>query len=91
MGVTPWCGCGRYYNVHVNKAMATYRADKSVVIVLSHIDPGLAGVNWLTTAHHTCGTMSFRWVKPQVPDDLLPYPQTSVVKAADVAEAISQL
>jgi len=65
--------------VHVNKGFAKYRADGSILIILAHEDPRVPYANWLTTAGHTQGTMSFRWVKPQVPDAVLPHPDTQVV------------
>ena len=77
--------------MHVNKGFATYRPDGSVVIVLAHQNPQVTGVNWLTTAQHTQGTMSFRWVKPQVPDSELPRPQTQVVQFRDVPATVAAL
>ena len=64
--------------------MATYRANGSVLIVLARTDPGIPYANWLTTAEHECGTMTFRWVKPRVPDAQLPHPQTRVVRLSDL-------
>jgi hypothetical protein len=40
--------------------------------------------NWLTTTDHFCGTMCFRWVKPEVDGPDLPAPQPKVVKMADL-------
>ena len=68
----------RYYTIHTNKHLATYRDDGSVRIVVAHEDPGLP--NWINTVGHESGTMSFRWV--QAKDK--PQPQTRVVKIGDV-------
>jgi len=68
----------RYYTIHTNKHLATYRDDGSLRIIVAHEDPGLP--NWINTVGHDQGTMSFRWIfattKPQ--------PQTRVVKFADL-------
>lgn len=67
--------------------MATYRSDASVLIVLAHKDPGIPYANWLSTADHECGTMTFRWVKPGVPDAELPHPRARVLPFAELAAA----
>jgi hypothetical protein len=54
---------------------ATYRADGSIGIILSHVNPELTKCepyNWLTTDAHTSGTMCFRWVMPEVKRHLRP-------------------
>ncbi len=68
----------RYYNIHTNKHLATYRDDGSIRIVVAHEDPGVA--NWINTVGHSSGTMSFRWVRAASK----PQPETRVVKLADV-------
>ena len=69
----------RYYTIHTNKRLATYRDDGSVRIVVAHDDPGTP--NWINTVGHECGTMSFRWIRAEEK----PQPQTRVVKLDDVA------
>lgn len=64
----------RYFNIHTNKHLATYLDDGSVRIVVAHSDPGVP--NWIQTAGHSFGTMSFRWVKAGD----TPQPKTKVVK-----------
>lgn len=70
----------RYSTIHVNKHTAKYRPDGSVRIVVAHTDPGVP--NWLHTAGHDCGGMTFRWIRAQ--DH--PQPRTRVVPVARVRE-----
>lgn len=70
----------RYHRIHVNKHTATYRDDGSVRIVVADRDPGAP--NWLTTAGHQSGGMSFRWIKAA--DH--PQPRTRVVPVGQVAD-----
>lgn len=69
----------RYYQIHTNKHLATYRDDGSVRIVVAHEDPGVP--NWIHTTGHESGTMCFRWVKAKEH----PQPRTRVVKLKDVS------
>jgi hypothetical protein len=69
----------RYYTIHSNKHLASYRPDGSVRIVVAHEDPGVP--NWINTVGHESGTMCFRWIRA----DQKPQPQTRVVKCAEVA------
>lgn len=69
----------RYYTIHTNKHLATYRPDGSVRIVVAHRDPGVP--NWIDTVGHESGTMSFRWIRAATPSQ----PRTRVVKLSEVA------
>lgn len=40
--------------------------------------------NWIDTVGHSQGTMCFRWLAPEVPDELLPHPRAAVVSFADL-------
>ena len=71
----------RYFTIHINKHLATYEDDGSVRIIVSHSNPGLP--NWLETAGHSFGTMSFRWVKA----GQTPQPRTRVVKLDQIQSA----
>ena len=68
----------RYYKIHTNKHLASYRPDGSVRIVVAHDDPGVA--NWINTVGHESGTMCFRWIRAETK----PQPQTRVVKLSVV-------
>jgi hypothetical protein len=72
----------RYYTIHTNKHLATYRDDGSLRIIVAHQDPGLP--NWINTVGHDQGTMSFRWIFAETK----PQPQTRVVKFSDIGELI---
>jgi len=50
----------RYHRITVNKHTATYEPDGSVVLYVSHRDPGIG--NWIDTAGHADGTMCWRWI-----------------------------
>ena len=61
----------RYHTVHTNSTLA--RADESdrgsFTLIVSELDPNSGGRffgNWIQTVGHTCGTMCFRFVAPQV-------------------------
>jgi len=47
---------------------------------VAHEDPGLP--NWLDTAGHTSGTMSFRWIRAEEH----PEPATRVVKMRELQQ-----
>ena len=68
----------RYFPVHLNKSMAEYEDDGSVVIVVSKTDPGVK--NWMNTCGRDKGTMCVRWIRA----DEYPQPTTRVVKLADL-------
>lgn len=68
----------RYYTIHTNKHLATYKEDKSVRIIVAHEDPGVP--NWINTVGHASGTMCFRWILAKTK----PQPQTRVVKLSQV-------
>lgn len=86
----------RYYDIHVNPHTAKYRDDNSVVIVvcasnvyeLPDSEKALP-FKWLTIADHTCGTMCFRWIRPESFDDL-PDPKTKVVKLDNLMAELSK-
>ena len=69
----------RYHTIHTNKHLAEYEPDGSVRLIVAHEDPGLP--NWLDTAGHTSGTMSFRWIRAEEH----PEPATRVVKLAELS------
>lgn len=71
----------RYYNIHINGYLATYRPDGSVCVVVAHRQPQVPDVNWINTVGHNCGTMCWRWIKPQ--SDPTPAPVPRVVKLDD--------
>lgn len=68
----------RYHRIHLNKHTASYRDDGSVRVVVAHEDPGTE--NWIETAGHDCGTMSWRWVRAREN----PQPTTRVVKLDEI-------
>ena len=70
----------RYYTIHTNKHLASYRPDGSVRIVVAHEDPSLP--NWINTVGHESGTMCFRWIRANDK----PQPRTRVVKLAGVQD-----
>ncbi|MEM7549349.1 MAG: DUF1214 domain-containing protein [Bacteroidota bacterium] len=51
----------QHFSVHTNKHLANYRADGSVRLIVSHVDPEKD--NWINTVGHSQGTMLLRWVK----------------------------
>lgn len=61
----------RYHPVVYNSSTATYQPDGSVVFVVAHRDPGVAGVNWLSMADHRRGVLGTRWVGLDV-DNVIP-------------------
>ncbi len=69
----------RYHRITVNKHTASYEEDGSVVLYVSHADPG-AG-NWIDTAGHADGTMCWRWIGADDHPEL----ETRVVKLEDIA------
>jgi hypothetical protein len=67
----------RKYRVQLNKHSAAYGPDGSIKIVVSERDPGMP--NWIQTAGHRQGTMTFRWIKA----DSYPVPSVRVFRLAD--------
>jgi len=51
----------RYFNISINKASARYEKDGSLVVIVSHTDPGHP--NWIETCGHEEGTMCWRWYR----------------------------
>ena len=74
----------RYYNIHINGYLATYRPDDTVCVIVAHRNPGLANTNWINTVEHNCGTMCWRWIKPE--DDIYTPPVPRVVNLNDYIE-----
>lgn len=73
----------RHRQVHVNKCTAVYADDGSVRVVVSHKRPPLETgarrpVVWLDPCGHVCGVMTWRWIRPKVPDSELPQPRCSL-------------
>mmetsp|Transcript_23352 Transcript_23352/g.36689 ORF Transcript_23352/g.36689 Transcript_23352/m.36689 type:complete len:460 (-) Transcript_23352:64-1443(-) len=75
----------RFHPIHTNKFLAKYRPDKSVRIIVSHRDPKMADTNWVSTVGHDCGTMCFRFVKPEVSDAALPHPKARLVNYSELS------
>lgn len=74
------------FQVHVNKRSAVIGPDgKSVYIVVSFHDQQLIGVSYVETAHHTHGTMAWRWVLAQE----FPASQCEVVPLNKIATLLS--
>ena len=78
----------RHHQVHTNNVLATPDLDGTgwYTIIVSHEDPNAKGFRgvWIETVGHTCGTMCFRWVAPQVGDDELPHPRIELVPFVEV-------
>lgn len=68
----------RYRLSSINSEQAEYQSDGSVVIVVSHRDPGI--LNWLDTAQHGVGLIPNRWVESRES----PTPATKIVKFDDL-------
>jgi hypothetical protein len=68
----------RYRLSSVNSVQAVTEADGTVVVVLSHVDPGVP--NWLDAAGFTSGEINQRWVEAH--DHPLPHAQ--LVKLDDL-------
>ena len=69
----------RYYTIHTNKHLATYRPDGSVRIVVAHEDPGVP--NWLDTEGRDNGIVYWRFLMPE--GEMAPM-QTRVVKLSEL-------
>ena len=70
----------QHFTIHTNKHLATYLADKSIRIIVTHQDPGLP--NWINTCGHESGTMCFRWIRAKNH----PQPSTRVVNVSTLQE-----
>ncbi|WP_420619997.1 DUF1214 domain-containing protein [Candidatus Poriferisocius sp.] len=70
----------RHFTIHTNSHLAHYEADGSVRLIVAHEDPGLP--NWIETAGHSLGTMSFRWVRAAE----TPQPQCRVVPLSSLRD-----
>jgi hypothetical protein len=68
----------RYRLSSLNSVQAEMNPDGTLVLVLSHQDPGIA--NWLDLAGYTSGQMNQRWVEA----DGSPLPEARLVKFADL-------
>ena len=68
----------RYHTITVNRHTAEYEDDGSVVLYITHRDPGKG--NWIDTAGHKDGTMCWRWIGADEHPEL----ETRVVKLADI-------
>jgi len=66
----------------INQHQAVPSADGNLRFVLAHADPGVP--NWLDTADHRDGLLTFRWFWPEAD----PTPTSRVVKLADVRDAL---
>lgn len=66
----------------INQHQATASPDGLIRFVLSHEDPGVA--NWLDTAGHAEGLLTYRWFWPERD----PSPSTRVVKLADLQDTL---
>ena len=71
----------RYRLSSLNSEQAVLEDDGSVVIVVSHRDPGIP--NWLDTGGHTIGLMPQRWVEA----DKSRTPATTLVHFDDLTGA----
>ena len=49
-----------------------------------HLGGGRFLGNWLETTGHEGGTMCFRWVAPQVPDESLPHPKVEILPVKEL-------
>lgn len=72
----------RYHPIHTNARLATRRSDGSVRIVVAARDPGLPGVQWISTAGHVEGVWQFRWYRLDGPP---PCPEPRIVPFGAVA------
>ena len=71
----------RYSSICINSHTAIPEDDGSVLVVVSHTDPGHP--NWIETCGHRQGTMCWRWYRPAQRD--VPQPQTHVKKLNEFA------
>ena len=72
----------RYRLSTLNSEQAVLNDDGTLVIVLSHADPGIP--NWLDGGGYTSGEINQRWLE----SDGNPVPQARRVKFADLAQAL---
>jgi hypothetical protein len=74
----------RYFPISINKHSATYEADGSLIVVISHQNTGLP--NWLYTCGHAEGTMCWRWYRLAEGTDPVE-PSCKVVKLNEILTA----
>mmetsp|Transcript_27153 Transcript_27153/g.30983 ORF Transcript_27153/g.30983 Transcript_27153/m.30983 type:complete len:98 (+) Transcript_27153:72-365(+) len=84
----------RHHSIHTNSSLARpddgdgEKTSSSYTILVSHRNPNLYNKfcgNWIETVGHTCGTMCFRYVAPEVQNDSeLPHPIATVVSHASI-------
>lgn len=72
----------RHHPIHTNSKRARRRADGSVRLVVTARDPGIADVEWISTAGHLEGVWQFRWYKL---DGLPLCPEPRIVKVSELA------
>ena len=70
----------RHHRIHTNKHLAHYEDDRSVRLIVAHVNPERP--NWIETAGHASGTMCFRWVRAKEH----PQPRTRVVKLSSLTD-----
>jgi len=68
----------RYHQVNINAAGAVRNDDGGVTFVIAGSDPGVP--NWLDTAGHSEGVMTFRWMLSSTS----PHPTCKVMKLSEV-------
>lgn len=73
----------RYHRITVNKHTAHYEDDGSVILYITHRDPGASNGNWIDTAGHDLGSMCWRWIG----SDDHPELETRVIKVDQVPGA----
>lgn len=85
----------RYYQVHVNSHLAKYDAQGAVRVIVSAVDPKLAGLGerqlariepyyWIDTCGHAQGQMLWRWVKTKREADVEKQISCRVVELTDL-------
>ena len=70
----------RYHQITLNKGSATLNSDGSVTLIIAHDDP--QHPNWIETAKHREGTMSFRWIRASEH----PQPETLLLEGAQLEQ-----
>lgn len=73
----------RYHRITVNRHTAHYEEDGSVILYITHRDPGAASGNWIDTAGHSLGSMCWRWIGTDDHPEL----ESRVIKASEIATA----
>ncbi|AYJ85258.1 DUF1214 domain-containing protein (plasmid) [Sphingomonas paeninsulae] len=75
----------RYFRSHINKHIAHYEPDGSVIAIIAHRDPGKP--NWLDTAHHRIGHFAMRYIRANEHID----PETRLCTFDTIDAAIAEL